>query len=375
MQLRTPGPTPCPPQALQAMGKQMINHRGKEFGEILNSVTTKLKQVFQTTGDVFLLTSSGTGGLEAAIVNILSPGDRVLAISCGAFGDRFGDIAEQYGAKVKRLNFEWGKPVDPEAVSRVLRANDDIKAVLVTHNETSTGITNDLSKISSVVKEFDKLLLVDAISSLGCIDLPTDNWHCDIVVTGSQKGWMVPPGLAMVSLSEKAWQAHNQARMPRYYWDFTKARDYLQKGQTPWTPAISICYALSSTLDLMLSEGLTNIFARHSRIAQMTRNGIRSLGLSLFSEDSYASNTVTAVSAVGRKGGKNDSTDYPAAEPQIDVAKLAQILRDEHDVVIATGQGRLAGKIFRIGHLGLVKESDIKTVLEALAKALPKARS
>ena len=375
MQLRTPGPTPCPPQALQAMGKQMINHRGKEFGEILNSVTTKLKQVFQTTGDVFLLTSSGTGGLEAAIVNILSPGDRVLAISCGAFGDRFGDIAEQYGAKVKRLNFEWGKPVDPEAVSRVLRANDDIKAVLVTHNETSTGITNDLSKISSVVKEFDKLFLVDAISSLGCIDLPTDNWHCDIVVTGSQKGWMVPPGLAMVSLSEKAWQAHNQARMPRYYWDFTKARDYLQKGQTPWTPAISICYALSSTLDLMLSEGLTNIFARHSRIAQMTRNGIRSLGLSLFSEDSYASNTVTAVSAVGRKGGKNDSTDYPAAEPQIDVAKLTQVLRDEHDVVIATGQGRLAGKIFRIGHLGLVKESDIKTVLEALAKALPKARS
>ena len=375
MQLRIPGPTPCPPQALQAMEKQMINHRGKEFGEILNSVTTKLKQVFQTTGDVFLLTSSGTGGLEAAIVNILSPGDRVLAISCGAFGDRFGDIAEQYGAKVKRLNFEWGKPVDPEAVSRVLRANDDIKAVLVTHNETSTGITNDLSKISSVVKEFDKLLLVDAISSLGCIDLPTDNWHCDIVVTGSQKGWMVPPGLAMVSLSEKAWQAHNQARMPRYYWDFTKARDYLQKGQTPWTPAISICYALSSTLDLMLSEGLTNIFARHSRIAQMTRNGIRSLGLSLFSEDSYASNTVTAVSAVGRKGGKNDSTDYPAAEPQIDVAKLTQVLRDEHDVVIATGQGRLAGKIFRIGHLGLVKESDIKTVLEALAKALPKARS
>ena len=375
MQLRIPGPTPCPPQALQAMGKQMINHRGKEFGEILNSVTTKLKQVFQTTGDVFLLTSSGTGGLEAAIVNILSPGDRVLAISCGAFGDRFGDIAEQYGAKVKRLNFEWGKPVDPEAVSQVLRANDDIKAVLVTHNETSTGVTNDLGKISSVVKQFDKLFLVDAISSLGCIDLPTDNWHCDIVVTGSQKGWMVPPGLAMVSLSEKAWQAHNQARMPRYYWDFTKARYYLQKGQTPWTPAISICYALNSTLDLMLSEGLTNVFARHSRIAQMTRNGIRSLGLSLFSKDSYASNTVTAVSAVGRKGGKNDSTDYPAAESQIDVAKLTQVLRDEHDVVIAAGQGRLAGKIFRIGHLGLVKESDIKTVLEALAKALPKARS
>jgi len=358
MQLRIPGPTPCPPQALQAMARQMINHRGKEFAEILNSVTMKLKQVFQTREDVFLLTSSGTGGLEAAIVNTLSPNDKILATSCGFFGDRFADIAEQYGAKVERLNFEWGKPVAPEAVSKALKAGGDIKAVLVTHNETSTGVTNDLSKISSIVKEFDKLLLVDAISSLGCIDLPTDNWHCDVVVTGSQKGWMVPPGLAMVSVSEKAWQAHTQAKMPRYYWDFTEAKDYLQRGQTPWTPAVSICYALNTTLDLMLSEGLSSIFARHAKIAQMTRKGIRALGLSLFTEDNYASNTVTAVKA----------------SDKLDVAKLIQVLRDEYNVVIAGGQRKLSGKIFRVGHLGLVEENDIQTVLEALAKALPKAR-
>jgi len=374
MQLRVPGPTPCPPQALQAMGKQMVNHRGREFAEILNSVTTKLKQVFQTGGDVFILTSSGTGGLEAAVVNTLSPNDKVLAVSCGAFGERFGDIAEQYGARVKHLNFEWGKAVDPEAVNKALRADGDIKAVLVTHNETSTGITNSISEISSVVKGLGKLLIVDAISSLGCIDLPIDKCHCDVVVTGSQKGWMVPPGVAMVSMSDEAWQAHAQAKMPRYYWDFTKAREYLLKGQTPWTPAVSICYALNSTLDLILSEGLVNVFARHARIAQMTREGIKSLGLTLFSEASHASNTVTAVSALNRKGEGDSSKGYFAEESQIDVAKLIQVLRDEYDVVISPGQRKLSSKIFRIGHLGSVKESDIRILLEALAGALPKAR-
>ncbi len=357
MQLRVPGPTPCPPEALQAMARQMINHRGGEFAKILNSVTEKLKQVFQTRGDVFLLTASGTGGLEAAIVNTLSPGDKVLAVSNGFFGERFAEIAEQYGAQVNRLNFELGKPLDPAAVNKALKTDGDIKAVLVTHNETSTGMTNDIGKISAVINEFDKLLLVDAISSLGCIDLPVDDWHCDIVVTASQKGWMVPPALAMVSVSEKAWQAHAQAKMPRYYWDFTKAKEYLQKGQTPWTPAISVFYALNATLDLMLSEGLPNIFARHARVAQIARDGIKSLGLSLFPEEDYASDTVTAVSA-----------------PQIDIPKLIQILRDEHDVVIAGGQRELSGKIFRIGHLGSVYDDDIKLVLEALAKALPQAR-
>ena len=358
MQLRIPGPTPCPPEILQAASRQMINHRGKEFGQLLQSVTVRLKQIFQTKGDVFVLSCAGTGGLEAAIVNTLSPGDEILACPCGVFGDRFADIAEQYGAKVNRLNFEWGTPAKPEAIRQALRANTNIKAVLVTHNETSTGVTNDLARISSVVNEFDKLLLVDAVSSLGCIDLPADDWHCDVVVTASQKGWMVPPGLAMISVSEKAWKAYSQARMPRFYLDFAKAKDYLQKGQTPWTPAISICYALDASLDLMLNEGLQNIFARHKRVAQMTRNGIKSLGLSLLPDESCASNTVTAVNA----------------SDKLDVAKFVQILKEESDVVIAGGQRKLSGKIFRIGHMGLVNEDDIKVTLQAIEKALPKAR-
>ncbi len=358
MQLRVPGPTPCPPQALQAMGRQMINHRGGEFAKILNSTTEKLKQVFQTKGDVFVLTSSGTGGMEAAIVNTLSPGDKVLSISNGAFSERFADIAEEYGAEVTRLGFEWGKAIDLATVEKTLEADGDIKAVLATHNETSTGMTNRLRDISAVVKKFDKLLLVDAISSLGCIDLSTDNWQCDVVVTGSQKGWMVPPGLTMVSVSEKAWQANAQAKMPRFYWDLSKAKAFLQKGQTPWTPAISLFYALDTTLDLILTEGLNNIFARHARVAEIAREGVKSLGLSLFPEEEYASNTVTAVKA----------TD------NVDIPKLIQILREEHDVVIAGGQRKLAGKIFRIGHLGAVDEDDIKSVLEALDKALPRAK-
>jgi aspartate aminotransferase-like enzyme len=358
MQLRIPGPTPCPPQALEAMGRQMINHRGGEFGKILNSITAKLKQAFQTKGDVFVLTASGTGGLEAAIVNTLSPGDKVLSIANGFFADRFADIAVEYGAQVTRLDFEWGKPVGLDAVEKALKTHGDIKAVLATHNETSTGMTNDIREISAIVKKFDKLLLVDAISSLGCIDLPTDDWNCDIVVTASQKGWMVPPGLAMVSVSEKAWQAHAKAKMPRYYLDFSKAKDYLEKGQTPWTPAISIFYALDVTLDSMLSEGLDNIFARHARVAQTARKGAKSLGLSLFPDERYASNTVTAVNAADK----------------IDVPKLIQILREEYDVIIAGGQQKLSGKIFRIGHLGLVYEDDIKSVLEAIKRTLPKAK-
>ncbi|MFC1985692.1 pyridoxal-phosphate-dependent aminotransferase family protein [Chloroflexota bacterium] len=228
-ELRIPGPTPCPPEVLQAMTKQMINHRGTEFAEILNGVTDKLKQLFQTKNDVFVLTGSGTGGLEAAIVNTLSPGDKVLSVSIGVFGDRFATIAQEFGAEVIPLRFEWGKAADTDAVRQALQAEPKIKAVLVTHNETSTGVTNDLALISSVVKEFDKLLLVDAISSLGSIYLPVDEWRCDVTVTGSQKGWMVPPGLAMVSVSQEAWQAHASAKMPPRLLGLYPSQELLRK--------------------------------------------------------------------------------------------------------------------------------------------------
>ena len=355
--LRIPGPTPLPDEVLRAMSKQMINHRGVEFGQILNDVTAKLKQLFQTSNDVFLLTGSGTGGLEAAIVNFLSPGDKVLSVSIGVFGERFAAIARQFGAEVIPLGFEWSKAADADAVRRVLHAEPEVKVVLVTQNETSTGVTNDLASISSVVKEFDKLLVVDAISGLGSINLPVDEWHCDVTVTGSQKGWMAPPGLAMVSVSEEAWRMQANAKMPRFYWDFARAKSYLERGQTPWTPAVTAVFALSVSLEMMLAEGLPDIVARHARLGKTARDGVKSLGLSLFADESHASNTVTAV----------------AASDGLDTKKMLKVLREEHEIVLAGGQQSLDGKIFRIGHLGWVGEDDIEKVISALKVVLPQA--
>jgi len=335
-QLRIPGPTPCPDEVLQAMTKQMINHRGEEYGQIQEQVIANLKQLFQTENDVLLLTGAGTGGLEAAIVNMLSPGDIVLSVSIGVFGERFASIARKFGAEVIPLQFEWGKAADADAVRKALQDNPEVKAVLVTHNETSTGVTNDLEAISSVVKEFDKLLLVDAVSSLGSINLPVDDWHCDVTVTGSQKGWMVPPGMSFVSVSPEGWQAHEQAKMPRFYWDFSSARKYAELKQTPWTPGMSVMFGLSVALRMMLDEGLPNILARHARIARVARDGVKALGLPLFADEARASNTVTAVAAAGG----------------LDAKKLVTIMREEHQIVLGGGQQTLSGKIFRIGHLG-----------------------
>ncbi|MDR9458944.1 MAG: alanine--glyoxylate aminotransferase family protein [Dehalococcoidia bacterium] len=357
MQLRIPGPTPIPDEILKALSKQMIGHRGPQFTEIVRRVTENLRDIFQTEGDIFILTSSGTGGMEAAIVNTLSPGDKVLSVANGAFGDRFADIAETFGAELERLRFEWGTAADPQEVRKALSKDAGVKAVLVTHNETSTGVTNDLESISAVVREYDKLLIVDAISSLGAINLPVDRWGCDVVVTGSQKAWMSPPGLAMVSVSERAWKAHAKAKMPRFYWDFTKFKKSLDKLQTPFTPAVSMFYALDTALELFQREGLQNIFTRHARIAAKTRDEVKSLGLSLFADERYASNAVTAIKAT--KG--------------LDSKLLLKILREEYDTVLAGGQQRLDGQIFRIGHVGYVSEQDIDAVVTALKAALPKA--
>jgi aspartate aminotransferase-like enzyme len=225
----------------------MIGHRSKGYQDLNLRITEKLQRIFQTKGDVLILTAAGTGGLEAAAVNTLSPGDKVLSVTIGVFGDRFADIAETYGANVQRLKFEWGKAADPEKVRDALRADPEIATVFVTHNETSTGVTNDLESLSAAIKEFDKLLVVDAVSSLSSINLPVDNWQCDVVVTGSQKGWMIPPGLSMVSVSERGWEAIRQARMPRFYFDLTKAKTFMAKAQNPWTPAVSLYYALVRT--------------------------------------------------------------------------------------------------------------------------------
>ena len=356
--LRTPGPTPVPDDIVQAMANPMIDHRGPEFLELITWITENLKRVFVTQNDLYILTASGTGALEAAVVNTLSPGDKVLSASAGAFGNRFADIAETYGAEVERLEFEWGSPVEPGAVRKALRDSPDTKAVLITHNETSTGVTHDLEAVSQVVKgEFEKLLLVDAVSSLGCVPLPVDGWHCDMVGTASQKGFMVPPGLSFISVSRAAWEAQQGAAMPRFYFDLKAARQYLEWGQTPWTPNLSAIYGLWLALDKLLAEGLENVFERHVRIGQFTRDGIKSLGLELLARDeACASNTVTAVK-------------LPEG---VDGAKLTGLMRTEENVVLAGGQGKLAGRIFRIGHLGYLSEADIAEVLGALRKILPK---
>lgn len=353
--LRIPGPTPCPPEVREAMARQMINHRGPEFRELIRRVTGRLQTVFETQNDVLILTSSGTGGLEAAIINTLSPEDHVLALVCGEFGDRFATIAETHGATVARITVPSGRANNPQEVDIFLRSVPDIKAVLVTHNETSTGVTNDLQAIARVVRAHDKLLLVDAVSSMSAIEVKTDEWGLDVVVSASQKGWMVPPGLTMISVSERAWEANREASMRRFYFDFAKAKQSLKKGETPWTPAVPIFFALDVALAMILQEGMEAVYERHRRFAELVRQGIQNLGLELFAESNYSA-TVTAVKV-----------------PEgMDGAMLIRRLREDHGVVVAGGQGKLSGKIFRIAHLGWVSEEEIGHALRSIASVLQK---
>ncbi len=345
-----------PPEVLKAVARPMVNHRGPQFAALIQRASARLKGFFRTENEVMILSTSGTGGMEAAVVNTLSPGDKVLAVSIGAFGDRFASIAEAYGAEVVRLAYEWGQAADPTDVRRALAKDAAIKAVLVTHNETSAGVTNPLEAIASVVREADRLILVDGVSSLGAIPLDTDGWGLDVVVTGSQKGWMLPPGLAFVSMSERAWKANESAKMPRFYFDLARHREMIPNGQTPWTPTVSIFFGLDVALERMAAEGQERIFARHARLGQLVRDGVKALGLELLADERFASNTVTAIKC-----------------PEgIEVATLRSLLEKEYEVILAGGQAKLSGKIFRIGHLGLVDEDDIRHALEALEAALTK---
>ncbi|HTE86612.1 MAG TPA: alanine--glyoxylate aminotransferase family protein [Dehalococcoidia bacterium] len=350
MNLRIPGPTPCPPEVLQALSGPMINHRGPEFASLLKTCTERLKPAFGTKGDILILTSSGTGALEAAVVNTLSPGDEVLGVTIGYFGDRFAEIAERYGAKVTRLVVEHGQAAEPEEIRRLLREHSNIRAVTVTHNETSTGVANDIEAIAKVVHETDALLLVDSISSLSSIPVEMDGWGLDVVLSGSQKGWMVPPGLAFVAMSDRAWKANAEANMPRYYFDLLSAKKYAERGQTPATPAISLFYGLDVAFGVIEREGWPQVYARHRDIGEYTRQGMRDLGLELFADPKHASNTVTTVR-------------LPEGVVE---AELLKTLRERYGIVVAGGQGPMTGKLLRVGHLGLVHKSDITALLDAL---------
>lgn len=356
MNLRIPGPTPCPEDVLLAGAQQMIDHRGPEFADIISRVHSGLQTIFATQNEVAIMTASGTGAMEAAIVNTLSPGDRVMNVSIGVFGDRFGQIAEAYGAEVVKPYTEFGTAADPAMVDAALSDDPTIKAVMATHNETSTGVTNDIGAIAKVVRGHDRLMLVDAISSVGCIPMETDAWDIDVVVTGSQKGFMVPPGLAFAAVGPRAREAAKTATMPRFYFDFEKHFSYFKQGQTPWTPAVSVMFSLDLAIQKLLDDGMEAVYTKHAKIASDVRAGVRALGLELLVQDeAYASNTVTAVKV-----------------PEgVELAKLRGLMRTDRNVVLAGGQGSLSNSIFRIGHMGYITEEDVDDVMESLAAVLP----
>jgi aspartate aminotransferase-like enzyme len=358
--LRVPGPTPVPESVARAGSRPMVNHRGPEFAEVMGEVLDGLKTYFGSGAEPLLLTGSGTGALEAAVVNTLSPGDDVLSITSGVFGERFAAIAEAFGAAVLRLNGEWGKAISIEAVRVAVRERPGIKAALITHNETSTGVTNDVQAIAQVIREEarqDPVLLVDGVSSIGALLFDMQAWDVDVAITGSQKAWMSPPGLAMVAVSERAWEAHHIARMPRFYWDFTKAKKNGDRRTSPFTPAVGIIFALQEALRMMRAEGSENIYARHRQIGRRIRAGVTDLGLELFAEPADASDTVTAVRV-------------PA---DVDAAALIRDLRQRH-VVVGSGQDWLKGSIFRVGHMGWVHDGDIDGVVDALRASLEQVR-
>jgi len=358
--LRIPGPVPLPDDILEAAGTQMINHRGPEYADMLARMTANLKTVFMTKADAYFITSSGTGVMETAIVNTLSPGDKVLAISLGFFGDRFADIAKAYGADVEVMPFPAGKATDPDSLAKKLRATRGIKAVILTHNESSTGVANPLEAIARAVHgNSDALILVDAVSSAAAMPIAVDAWGIDVVSTASQKAWIAPPGISMVTFSQKAWKAYETSKMPRYYFDIAQYRDYLKIGQPPFTPCLPAMYALEVSLQRIVDEGIEDVFARHHRIAERTRRGAEKLGLSLFPDRSVASDTVTAIRVPEGLDGK---------------ALVARVRKD-HGVVIGGGQGQMTGKIFRIGHMGWVEPEHIDSALEAVSRTIKVMRA
>lgn len=356
LMLMIPGPTPVPEAALLALAKHPIGHRTSEFSNILAEVTENLKWLHQTQSDVLTLNVSGTGAVEAGIINFLSPGDRILVGSNGKFGERWVEVGQAYGLNVEEVKVEWGKPLDPAVFAEKLQADTQkqIKAVIITHSETSTGVLNDLETINRHVKEHgEALIIVDAVTSLGAFNLPVDAWGLDIVASGSQKGYMIPPGLGFVSVSPKAWEAYKTAKLPKYYLDLGKYRKATAKNTTPFTPPVNLIVALHTTLRIMKEEGLESIFSRHERLKNATRAAIKGLNLPLLAADNSASPAITAVAPQG-----------------IEPDKIRSLMKKRFDIALAGGQDHLSNKIFRIGHLGFVSDRDILSCIASLEVTL-----
>lgn len=356
LMLMIPGPTPVPEAALLALAKHPIGHRTGEFSNMMGEVTENLKWLHQTTNDVLMLNVSGTGAVEAGIINFLSPGDRILVGNNGKFGERWVEVGEAFGLNVEVVTAEWGKPLDPSKFGEILAADSkkEIKAVVITHSETSTGVINDLAAINSHVKAHgEALIMVDAVTSLGAYNVAVDELGLDIVASGSQKGYMIPPGLGFVSVSAKAWEAYKTAKLPKFYLDLGKYRKSTAKNTTPFTPPVNLIVALHTTLGMMKREGLESIFARHERQKNATRAAMKALNLPLFAPDEWASPAITAVSV-----------------PGMEADKIRSLMKKRFDIALAGGQDHLTNKIFRIGHLGFVSDRDILSCVSALEVVL-----
>ncbi|HEY9716863.1 MAG TPA: alanine--glyoxylate aminotransferase family protein [Trichormus sp.] len=354
--LAIPGPTPVPDSVLEAIARHPIGHRTADFSKILTEVTENLKWLGQTKNDVFVLTSSGTGAMEAAISNIVNEGDVVISLVCGVFSERWAKIAEAFGAKVERISVEPGMPYQLDALKDRLAADKQkaIKAVTITHNETSTGVVNDLQAIAALVKEHGAVSIVDAVTSFGACPLPIDEWGVDVVVTGSQKALMLPPGLGIIFFSERAWQANAACKTHRFYFDLKKAKKSLGENTTPFTPNVSLIAGLHESLRMIKEEGTAAIYARHSRMKQTLRSGMTQMGLRLFVAEDGASPSITAI----------------LPPDGITVDSIRKSMRERFKVLTADGQESLKGKIFRIGHMGYVFDRDVLMVLASLEAVL-----
>ena len=354
--LYTPGPTPVPDEVMEALGAPLIHHRSQEFAEVFQRVTRNLQYVFQTRHDVFTLTSSGTGAMEAAVCNILSSRERVLFVNAGKFGARWGEICRAYGVRAEELTVEWGRAAEAGLIGRRVReggGSDPFKAVFLTQCETSTGVVHDVREIARTVRSFSEaLIVVDGITSIGALELRMDEWGIDVALTASQKGLMVPPGLAFIALSDRAWRAVISSDLPRYYFDLRTAKEALAASATPWTPATSLIVGLDAALSMIRKEGMEEIWKRHRRLAAAMRAGCAAIGLRLF--PSPPSDALTVVSP----------------PPGVDLPRLIRTLREAEGIVVAGGQGSLKGKIMRIAHLGYFHDEDIMSFLSSLERCL-----